>query len=95
MNFRHPLFAFMQVFFVLAIFGFFSPRKTNFYYCSGNTIIPPRIKRFPAAGHLCYRSGAFMLPRPVKDLAKATIRKSICDLEKSIRLYSLKRFNIL
>ena len=56
----------------------FSQRNTKFYYRGGNTIIRPLIKRYPAAGHLCYCSGAFVLPRPVKHLGKAGARKGIC-----------------
>ena len=68
---------------MLVAFGFLGPRKTDLNYRPGNTIIPPLIKRYPAAGQLCYLGGSFMLPRRVNDIVLAGMRKSTCDLGKN------------
>ena len=79
----------MQDVFALLAFGFFHPRKTNFSYRPGNTIIPPLIKRYPAAGHLCYCLGTFMLPgrsaileKGAREKAFAGFKKSTCEFGK-------------
>ena len=77
--------------FVLVPFGFFRPRNTNLNYRPGNTIIPPLIKRYPAAGHLCYLGGAFMILRRVNDLPLAGTRKRTCDLKKKLLQPGQKR----
>ena len=71
--------------FGLVAFGFFRPRKTDLNYRPGNTIVPPLIKRYPAAGHLCYLGRSFMLPGPVNDLHLAGTRKGTCDQWKKQR----------
>lgn len=69
----------------------FCSRKPPRISRPGNTFVPPQIKRYPAAGHLCYCGGSFMLPRRVNHLILATTRKSICTpAKKHTQLWKIR-----